>query len=149
MESDMREGAPKKKPFDPSLVDNYEDGTSTLDSRYKPKKKLHTTSWQRSIVGLAICIRPRSTEQLQKIAGISFRTNAIRMLNAMGAVAVYKEGKKTFWGAPHMKDKLLEPMDPVAKKFDEWLLFRGPWPEELGTDIIDNCPEESEQEDEC
>jgi hypothetical protein len=40
-----------------------------------------------------------------------------------------KAGQAFYYGAPHLVDKVL---DPVAMKYDDWLLGKGDWPEELG-----------------
>lgn len=136
-----------KKDFDPSLVDNYEDGfTGDKGKRIDRPQRF---SFQRVIVGLAISIRPRSTAELMRIAGIKYRPNAMRTIKALGGIQTEKEGRTAYWGAPYM---LMDPIPPeLVEKYDDWLFGRGDWPEEFGKEHApaqDDQPQPEEGENE-
>jgi hypothetical protein len=116
-----------KADFDPNLVDNYEDGFTGDKERKVDRPQRY--SFQRVLIGLAISIRPRSTHELMRIAGIKYRTNAIRTIKALGGIQTEREGKTSYWGAPYM---LMDPIPAeLVEKYDDWLFGRGDWPEEF------------------
>jgi hypothetical protein len=118
----------KKKKFDESLIDNA-DAIPVVVAPSRPKKRITVRSTQRSLAGIAISIRPRLISEVMTITGITLPHNALRMLQSIGAVKMGKVGQAFYYGAPHLVDKVL---DPIAMKYDDWLLGKGDWPEELG-----------------
>ena len=127
-----------KKDFDPNLVDNYEDGFT--GDKGKVVERPQRFSFQRVIVGLALSIRPRSTAEIMWMAGIKYRTNALRTIKAVGGIQTERVGKTTYWGAPYI---LMEPIDPeLVEKYDDWLFGRGDWPEEFGKE---HAPSQDDQ----
>jgi hypothetical protein len=119
----------KKKKFDESLIDNA-DAIPVVVAPSRPKKRITVRSTQRTLAGIAISIRPRLISEVMTITGITLPHNALRMLQSIGAVKMGKAGQAFYYGAPHLVDK--PPLDPVAMKYDDWLLGKGDWPEELG-----------------
>jgi hypothetical protein len=118
----------KKKKFDEALIDNA-DAIPVVVAPSYPKKRITMRSTQRTLAGIAISIRPRLISEVMTITGITLPHNALRMLQSIGAVKMGKVGQAFYYGAPHLVDKVL---DPVAMKYDDWLLGKGDWPEELG-----------------
>ena len=126
----------KKKKFDESLIDNPEAGFVT-PSPTRPKERLTMRSTQRTLAGIAISIRPRPIREVMLITGITLPYNALRMLQSIGAVKMYKVGQIFYYGAPHLVGKTL---DPVAMKYDDYLLGKASWPEELDPDQPKEAP---------
>lgn len=120
----------KKKKFDEALIDNPEAGFAN-PAPTRPKERLTMRSTQRTLAGIAISIRPRPIREVMLITGITLPHNALRMLQSIGAVKMDKVGQVVYYGAPHLVGKAL---DPVAMAYDDWLLGKGTWPEELDPD---------------
>lgn len=118
----------KKKKFDESLVDNPEAGFANPPPT-RPKDRLTVRSTQRTLAGIAISIRPRPIREVMMITGITLPHNALRMMQSIGAVKMGKVGQIVYYGAPHLVGKAL---DPVAMAYDDYLLGKANWPEELG-----------------
>lgn len=131
-----------KADFDPSLVDNYEDGYT--GDKGKKIERPQRYSFQRVIVALAICVRPRTTKELMWMAGIKYRPNAMRTIKSVGGIQLFKIGRDAYWGAPYMKD---EPVPELVQKYDDWLFGHADWPEEFGSEYVDGSPDQPQTEE--
>jgi hypothetical protein len=117
----------KKKPFDPSLVENYNEGFDV--PKIRQRKLITRSDHHRNLVGLAIAIRPRSTKEIMRLTKIKHSGNAIRSLLKVGAVRLPLVNGQRYWAAPSYKGG---PVDPALEKYDDWLMGKIEWPEEFG-----------------